>query len=369
MLFCGVRHTYYTRHTGHTRYGARCGHYLCRLLAVIVLLLCVGAVSSRAQDSVIDSLRGVIAAKDFMAQHDTTRAAMYIGLAYQFSQWSKYDQTFLYCDSALNLASRTGDATIKANALNLIGMTHVFSARYEPGFRSLFDALEIAEAKNVSKLRSAILHNISVGFFQVRHYHKALEYMRRTLALNEQMLAQMRQQSSQASSQRTAADPATKAQLALLLQGVSYANGWLAYIHGTLGNLDSARIYIAREQEIDTQRTFQSATDKAYNDINISSTLAAVYAMNAQMDSAKKYAVEALQQSALAPDPYSLTLANKALGEVYLARGDYAKAEQHLLASVTQAHQANVPQVLVDIYHALMKLKRTQAQTDQALEY
>jgi signal transduction histidine kinase len=337
-----------------------------RLSAAVVVLWMLFPAQVFSQSPAIDSLRGRIAAKNFMLEPDTTRANIYNALAYECSEWSKYDETLLYCDSALCLASKAAHNVGKIEALSSIGIASVFTSRYEKGFKALFDALELSEASGDQVRSSGILHNISLGFLQVHQYHKALEYMRRAAVIAEAKLRQIVELEQKQAHKKSLVESRS---IAFSLKSVSYKLGWIAYIHGMLGSLDSARLVMAQTRKIDAQRTFSSAIEKAYNDITVLATMAAAHSVNAQPDSTLRYGLEALKLLTIAPEPFALTITNKALGTAYFLRREYGLAEKFLLASAANAKEANAPQELADIYRALMSLERAQGQPAKALEY
>ncbi len=260
---------------------------------------------------------------------------LYMKLGKGFFYRLEYDSAYRYYEKASEAAYNQADFKTMGQAQNNLGVIHAYLSEYNEALNSYRKALEAYTVLEDDSLIARVLYNIGNQYNKASVYDKAIEYIIKSTRLFEETKQQEH----------------------------------LAKAYQALGNLfryekDYEKSLEYHRKAIDIRENLddKESLSRSYNDIG--NTYKYIENYDQAIDYYKK-SVELKQE--YKNSNIAVSLQN--IGEIYLKKGEYGKAEEVLLEALVNAKEARFRKNYATILVNLGKLYTLVDQDSKALLY
>jgi class 3 adenylate cyclase len=151
--------------------------------SLLVLLLAVPSNPLWAQNSSIDSLKGIVQT----GQQDAERVAALNALSLELIQLEEFDQAKAYADEAITLANQLDFDKGKAYALKNKGLAEYYQSKYKEVLEYWTQSLQTFEAIQDTLGIANLALNLGVVYYDQGSLDKALDYYLQSLSFSEKL--------------------------------------------------------------------------------------------------------------------------------------------------------------------------------------
>ncbi len=249
---------------------------------------------------------------------------------------NNWDSALFYYRKAIQVAGNIGNESLKAGALNNIGLIYWNRNENNAAVEYFFQSLRLYEKLGNYLGTAGNYSNIALIFDSQKEHEKAIEFQRKALQYYQKVNS---------------------------LRNIAIAYTNLALFYDNLHQPDSSHHYLKQSISIKKQLNDNYGLGISYND------LGAYFLSKKMLDSAIYY----FQASIRLLKPFShkklITSNYASIGKAYLDLKDYPNAEKYLKLAEEQAEKHQLKYQLLMAYDRLAKLYSEQHKFEQAAEY
>lgn len=283
------------------------------LWAFAWVLMAILPLMASAQEKTVDSLQRLYQ----KSNADTNKVNIAIQLAELAHQQGNYTQALTYCQEGLTLAKELDFGKGQAASLHRLGTLWIDRGQHEKALPLLTEAVQLREKLGLYKDAARTLNNIGALYQDLKQYDKALTFLKKSLEILEKLQDE-------------------------------YA---MALLYGNIG-----LIYIEQKKYIDAltyvQKSIQlreKIQDKAGLAFSLN-YLGSIFQRQGKTEQALSMYLKALDLEKETQNLYLMIFSNYNIGEMYIDRQQFDKAEGYLNEAAAIAKQIGAPKELSNVY-------------------
>lgn len=276
--------------------------------------------------------------EDYKKHHNYAGMSQsFIGIGYNYFQWSKYDSAKIYFEKALDLAERYELEKEKANALRNLGSVYSIWGEYKTALNLLQKSLIYWESNPENEFELARVYNTMGMFYQeINDFEKAHDFYEKALGhfTNQQDSLQ-----------------------------IANLNLHIGDIYLYYKNYPRALEYYFSARQMLDKLKHKKLMAIAYSNIG-----EAYFAMK-DYDLALLYQIQSLEIKKLINDKKRLAISYYHIGNIYSKLNKSDLAKENLLTSLEIAKEINLSSQVQKIYKSLSEVYEASGDYKLALKY